>query len=368
MKQRILAIILLGVLLAGGCSGLPGEERSFAVALGIGCSGGLWEISVRIPSYQEEGGYLTLSADGASFEGAMAALNASAPMTLHLGQLRLVIFTRELAESPDFGAVLSRLTADTTVRLQTSVCVTEEPLSAVMDALSPQTGSRLSKSVEALLETRQRLGVIPDATLGAIRRMGERQQPVLIRLVLEHNEESAPSGDKAIPGAGEAEDTKADAASSGEARPPVIQLDGGWLMGADGRVRGMLEASEQQVLSLMAGTLRQGYITLPEGTLELVDAKSSVSLRQGEAVCRVKVRLGVSALAEAAASSALARAMEAVAARLAEAGCDALGLGRRVIHTSRTMADWRELNWPARYPALPWRITAETQGEVRALP
>lgn len=362
MRRRL--CLLLAALLLGGCSSLPGEERAFAVALGIDRSGAGWEISARIPSYQAEGGYLTLLAQGASFEAAMADLNASAPMTLHLGQLRLVIFTRDAAETSGFDTVLDRLTEDASVRLQASVCVTEEPLQRVMDALSPQTGSRLSKSIEALLETRQKLGVIPDTTLSSIRRMGERQQPVLIRLTLAQDESSA-GGDKAVPGAAEDQAAKPDTMEGGSSSASVVQLSGGWLLGADGVVHGALTAPEQQVLSLMAGAFRQGYLALPEGAVELLDAKSAVTLRQGAARCRVQVRLGVSALAEEAAVAALTRAIEAVAVRLAEANCDALGLGRQVIRTSRTMAEWRALNWPARYPALPWIVSVEVRGEVK---
>lgn len=62
MKRRALSAADLPFL--HGCSALPPEERAFCVVLLV--DGGAQEctVRVRIPTYQQNGGYQTLSATG----------------------------------------------------------------------------------------------------------------------------------------------------------------------------------------------------------------------------------------------------------------------------------------------------------------
>jgi len=347
MRGRLLALLMMVVLTATGCGRLPAEERSFAVALGISASAGVWEVTARIPSYQQEGGYVTLAARGASLGEAMALLNAAAPMRLHYGQLRMIVFSRELAESPDFPGVLHALAARPDVRLQASLCVTEDNMTDLMDSLEPQTGTRLSKSIETLLETRLNLGVVPDATLSNLRRMGERQGAVLISVALEKEPANtvpgmdAPAGVQAAKGAGE------------------TQFAGGWMIGKDGMVRGQLTALDQQLLALMEGNLRKGMLALPEGAVMLLDASSRIKFQEGQGVCEVRIRYSAADLLKDEMERSLSDALSGVTDKLAAAGCDALGIGRRVIASCATIKEWHDLRWKERYPALQWKITVE---------
>jgi UDP-N-acetylmuramoyl-L-alanyl-D-glutamate--2,6-diaminopimelate ligase len=49
---------------------------------------------------------------------------------------------------------------------------------------------------------------------------------------------------------------------------------------------------------------------------------------------------------------------------MADAGCDALGLGRQAMLACADMTAWRELNWPERYPPLEWIFDIRVEREA----
>ena len=324
--RKLVAFVLCALLLTG-CTALPGEERSFAVALGIGKQGDVWTAGARIPTYQSGGGYATLMAEGASLGESLAKLSAQAPMELHYGQLRLLALTKQAADSGPIPELLAALAERGEVRPQAAVCVTEEDIKVLLDAMKPATGSRLSKSLEAMVQARQTQGALPESTLSGVVRMGERQQPVLMNAALE-----------------------------GE----TVQLAGGWMVGG-GQLKSSLSSTEMQLLSLLMGRWKQGTIALENNTLTLLDADSSIRLEGGRVHCKVQLRYGASTMTEEGVQQAVAQALRALTAKLADANCDALGLARQAVTAYATMAQWRDANWAGVYPALEWEFAVEAE-------
>lgn len=352
MKRCVAMLLVASLLVLSGCKALPAEDRAFAVAMGISENGGSWEVCARIPAYQTSGGYLTISAMGDSLGEAMALLNASAPMELHYGQLRLLLFSDTLAASDQFAELVRSLTERGEIRPQVSLSITKDRVFDVVDALEPATGSRLSKSLEILVEARESSGVIQNATLSTWQRMGERQQPVLINTALESDVTGAIKGMDGTAGEHSAKGTG------------KVQLSGGWIIDQKGRAKGQLSAAEMQLLALMRDELWQGTISLPEGTLTLMDADSNISLKDDEVLCKLWVRYSSSGMTEEGVQSALLDSLRSLAGKLAADHCDALGIGRKAMMGCTTMAEWREMDWPSRYPALKWRFVVEVEREA----
>lgn len=350
MLRRMMLLLLC--LMLTGCSALPAEDRSFAVVLGVSMKADMWEVSARIPSYQTGGGYLTLSAQGASLQEALAVLDAAAPMRMHYGQVRLLVFGHDLAASSAFPDVLGQLAQRPDMRLQAEVCVTRDSPAELMEEMDPQTGARLSKSLDILLETRRRQGVIPEASLSSIVRMGERQYPVLLGIslpkdpTLQEGGMDAAAGEQAVKGAGK------------------IQLAGGWLVGEEGCVRGEVTAAEMQLLNLMQNKLRKATVMIGGSTVTLADAGSRVSLDGNSVLCELQLRYTDSMLSEEGIIRELHRDVTALKDKLAAAGCDALGLGGYAIRHYRDMAAWHALNWPGIYPSLAWEIRVSVHGRT----
>ncbi|MBR4080458.1 MAG: hypothetical protein IKK21_01575 [Clostridia bacterium] len=349
--RRLIACAMCAVML-GGCTALPAEERAFAVCLGLSCAGDVWEACARLPEYTTPGKYLTVSARGGSLAEAMTLLDAAAPMRLHYGQVRLVILTRQLAETDAFGEVLGALAQLGEFRSDAYLCVTESPLTDMMDALTPQSGTRLSKYIEVMFASRIGLGVTPDARMGEIRRMGQRQSPLLADIGLTP---------KQVTGAGGLDAS----AGSMDASGVDIQLGGAWLLALDGRVQGRLTAGETQLAQLLMGKLRKGALMLPGGSFRILDASADVSLHEKNVRCRVTLHYSdARGLTADGIRNEVESAALSVAGKLAAADCDALGLGRRMMRRCIDWQAWQLLDWRTFYPQLDWQITVSLQGEA----
>lgn len=324
---RLIVLVLIGCLM-GGCSALPAEERSFAVALGVSRNDDAWEVSARIPGYQPDGGYLTLTERGGSLQEALARLDAAAPMRMHFGQVRLLIFSLEEAKSEAFPSLLETIARRADMRLQAEVCVAQENVATLMERLEPQTGTRLSKSLDVLLETRRRLGVIPETSLSSLMRMGERQCPVLLSVSVENDS---------------------------------VQLSGGWMVNSQGRVQAKLLPEEIQLLTLMQNRLRKTTLMLPGGMVALTDAGSSISLNGNSAACSLTLHCTSSELSREGVQHQVEQRVLALVEKLAAEDCDALGLGGYAIRHFRDMEAWEQLNWPQVYQQLTWEIKVQAQ-------
>lgn len=323
---------LLALLLLTGCTALPAEERSFAVALGFSRSGAAWMAHARIPTYQTGGGYMTVSGEGDTPGAALAALDAACPMELQTGQLRLVVFSAELAQSGDFAAALEELRCRGELRMDAYAAVTETDMQTLMDAMKPLTGARLSKSLDVLMETRSSQGTVAACRLREFLETGERQQQVVAAMRLEDG---------------------------------AIALSGGWPISADGRASQRLNPEETQLLALMQGRLTQGTLTLAEGVVRLTGVTAETEVAQPlmhQASVRLSMAVSASPLTEDALGQAVATACLGLLNRLSAMGCDALGLGRQVILHVQDMAEWRELDWPARYRELEWSVSVGVTG------
>ena len=180
--KRALCLLLI-CLFCTGCSALPPEERAFCVALLV--DGGAQEctVRVRIPTYQQNGGYQTLSATGATLTDALRTLESAAPMRLHWGQLRLIVLSRAWATEIPIVRTLSDLSGVENLRLHASVAVTEEDTTALAEKLVPENGTRLSKSIDVMVQARHEQGVIPTCAASMLLRFGSRQSPVLLSLI-----------------------------------------------------------------------------------------------------------------------------------------------------------------------------------------
>ena len=328
--KRILVICAIGLMLSG-CTALPAEERSFAVALGVEGGQGAWQVHARIPTYQTGGGYATVTGEGDSLSAALAALDAASPMQLHLGQLRLLVFSADLARGKEFALALEEITARHDLRMEAKPAITEADMKSLMDALKPATGARLSKSLDVLMETRDEQGTVIAAPLSEILLMGERQSPALLNISLDGQEAS---------------------------------LSGCWPIGTDGKAQGPLSPEETQLLSLMLGRMKTGTLSLAEGTIRITSAKAEVSLEgptlQNAAV-RLMLRCNASSLSDAAVSQAAATACLGVLNKLSGMGSDALGLGRQALRHAQDMAQWHDMNWPQRYREIEWSVSVGAQ-------
>lgn len=345
IRQTAAVMLVLCCILLSGCSILPGEERAFPVCLGLHAAGGTWQASIRISTYTSPGQYMTVTASGKSLAEAMTLLDASAPIRLHYGHVRLIVFSHELASSNQLKEAVDGLSRLGTFRADALLCATQDDIPALFDEMNPATGTRLSKHIEVLLASRIGLGVIPDTTLGSWRSMGERQSPLLTAVAL--------AGDDASAGM----TSFADDIAGGM----KVQFGGAYLVSQAGKVTGSLTMAEHQILRLMQGSLDKGALTSGDHALTLLEssAKTELDATQNAALLTIRMRYMHADQSEDDVRKTVTEDASAVIIKLAAANCDALGLGRQAMMTTSDWAQWRQLSWPERYPSLTWRVAVD---------
>lgn len=308
--RRIIPLLLCCLLLTG-CVSLPGEERSFALCLGVHATSSGVEVTVQLPNYKADQDYLTLSAVGDSFSSALTALTAVSPSRLHFGQLRLLIFSEETAKSALFPHLLGEIAAIPGLRLSVMVLLTKDEMPELLTALKPQSGIRLSKYLDTQLRAQMELGFLPGETLSDIRRMGNRRSPALgyVSLKKEGLSSAGLAGDAATLNAG----------SEGD-----VHFGGCGLIGRDGLLHGELSLQETQLLTMLLGRTkdlplvrREAAATLHVRTLNFRGPTDAAELRL---TARAMVTQGTPAAIE----SLLEAELADLFARLAAADCAAL--------------------------------------------
>lgn len=327
--MRKLIALLLALLLCSACTALPAEERAFAVVLCVEKNGGSWRVHGRIPTYQTVGEYLTVTGAGDSFDAALAAMDAAAPMRVHLSQLRLLVLHAGLGSEVE--RELYSLSDRADVRPDCAVAVTQASTEALMDALKPAAGARLSKAIDVLLDTRMEQGCILSAALGDVVRMGEHQSPLLINLTLEDDR---------------------------------IELSGSWPITADMRLMEPLSGQETALLSMLRGEAKSLPLTIEGGVAQVRDVSAKILMAEDmqSAAVELTLRATASSLPADELEQRLAAELLALLSRLSAAGCDVLGLGRKAILQADDAAQWRSLAWPEAYRKIHWTVSVGVNG------
>lgn len=322
--KRLLILVLM--LCCTSCSALPAEERAFAVALCVERSGEEWQVHSRIPAYKTGGKYMTVTGKGTTIAAALMDMDAAALMAVTLSQLRLMVLNTNLDQGSSISDVLAEFVSMLDVRPQCAVAVTEESSDAVMEALDPDTGARLSKALDVLLEARIEQGVIPSAKLADVIRMGDRKSPVLIGLGLDKGR---------------------------------LDLAGAWPLKQDGHLASPLDAEETILLSLLTGKAKDIRVVFPEGTALIREASESIQLSVDQRIARIRlyVKADESDFTPTELEQKLALALVNLMSRLSEAGCDVLGLGRKAALQAQDANRESVLPWPEAYREIRWEIS-----------
>lgn len=324
--------ILLLTLLCTACTALPQEERAFAVALCVERPSE-WRVHARIPTYQNGGGYRTLSGTGDTLDAALTDLSAAAPMHLTLSQLRLLVLSADLADSADFADALAVLSARADLRMQCTAVLTEDTGRRISDALKPTAGTRLSKSIDVLLETHAEQGDFLPVTLAELLCMGERQSPVLMCAAL--------SGD-------------------------ALTFSGGYALTAAMRRGLRLDEADIRLMALLRGHTREMPLTVSGLHTRVRDirVRRSVDVSSDAARVTLSLRLTTPSADDTLLAQSLSDACAALLTRLSAAGCDVLGLGRKAILHAEDMSDWHALDWLHHLRRLNWSVTVNARPPV----
>ncbi|MBR5231048.1 MAG: hypothetical protein IKW00_02225 [Clostridia bacterium] len=368
MKKRILCLFLcLNCLLLTGCSdglsrslmvitmGIDVNEKGYTVTIkapNYGASGQSGDFSSQSDHKSEEENYLNLSVTGTGWEHALSLLNAATPRIMRFGQLREIVISLDTALSGHLNEILTQVDILQNVRTHAKVIICRGTAKDFLKSQKSAVGKRLSTYLDVTLDSLREKGYIPTATLSTLLR-----------------DLNAPWRDPLIACAAFAEENEKGSDTGGENRP-VDQLAGTLPVSGSsmGEYIGALAVGQQgnyvlltgyevqlyhlitgEIQSMAFGAEGQYFDVLPRG-------KSRLSLKnengQEALLLHLPVTVEYSAFREAPGmdlSSHLEKEITHLIQKLQSASCDALGYGGLAARQYKTLFDFVQSPWQARY-------------------
>lgn len=177
---KSIAALIICLFLLSGCTQITQpEDLAFAIVLGVDLTdGGEIEVSIVVPriagqSGQEGSGgsasdHLVFSAASEDFSEALNHLRWAVPRRLDLSQIKLIVFSEQLAQSEHCRKVSDTIMATPRLYTAARLAVCDGSAKEFVTAIKPTIGSRLSSELDANIEDYILNGYIPDVTFADV--------------------------------------------------------------------------------------------------------------------------------------------------------------------------------------------------------
>ena len=371
MKKLLIAPLLAAILLLSGCSHhAQVENQAFLLVMGLDSTAdGQIEMCAQIPriagnSQSAEGGqesngsanYAMMSVTGASYEEALERLDWISPRDLNPAQLKLVVISRELAESDSCPTLINHISQTERLFTATRVVVCEGSAKEFVSSIKTTVGTRLSTDISAMFEHYIGRGFIPRSRLADLYYLMNSvySDPMTSYAVFESNPQpESESGGSAQPASALSGDVSA-LSKQFESEIPTRYLGAAVFTG--GRMRGVLDGEQTICANLLLNELDSFYYNVDEASVELIPEgafKLSVDLDSEPAQLHVKGKLSLSAeelpVDEAALIRKLSADIEDTVRAAQRMGVEPFGFSEAAAKQFSTIEDWVNSGWKRRY-------------------
>ena len=369
MKKLLLPLLAAAMLLTGCSHHAQVENQAFLLVMGLDrTADGQIEMTVQIPriagnSQSADGGesaggssnYALMSVMGANYEEAIERLDWVSPRDLNPAQLKLVVISRDLAESDDCPGLINHISQTERLFTATRVTVCEGSAKEFVSAIQPTVGTRLSTDISAMFDHYIGRGFIPRSRLADLYYLMNSvySDPMASYAVLEPAAQAGDSGEEAQPAAALSGDP-AVLSSQFESDIPTRYL--GAAVFSEGRMRGILDGTQTICANLLLNELESFFYNVDEASVELIPegtVKLSVDLQSEPIRLSVKCKLSLSAEELPVDTAALTRSLtsdiEGTIRTAQRMGVEPFGFAEAAARQFSTIEDWVRYDWKRRY-------------------
>ena len=368
MKKIRILPLLAALLLLGGCSHhAQVENQAFLLVMGLDRAedGGI-EMCAQIPRIagnsqsadgeQGSGGsanYAMMSATGASYEEALERLDWISPRDLNPAQLKLVVISRDLAESADCPTLINHISQTERLFTATRVVICEGCAKDFVSAIQPTVGTRLSTDISAMFDHYIGRGFIPRSRLADMYYLMNSiySDPMTSYAVLDPSAEV------------EQNEAKPASALAGDISSLSRQFDSdiptrylGAAVFSGGRMRGVLDGEQTICANLLLNELDSFYYNEAEASVEMIPEgrfKLTVDVDSEPVRLRVKGKLSLSGeelpVNEESLIEHLRADIEDTIRAAQRMGVEPFGFAEAAARHFITIEDWVNYNWKWRY-------------------
>ena len=369
MRKLCILPLLAALLLLSGCSHhAQVENQAFLLVMGLDrTEDGQIEMCAQIPriagnSQSAEGdqgsngssNYAMMSVTGASYEEALERLDWISPRDLNPAQLKLVVISRDLAESDVCPNLINHISQTERLFTATRVVVCEGSAKDFVSSIQPTVGTRLSTDISAMFEHYIGRGFIPRSRLADLYYLMNSvySDPMTSYALLEP---SAKSDDSEAQPASALSGSPASLSQQFDSDIPTRYLGAAVFSG--GKMRGVLDGEQTICANLLLNELNSFYYNVDEASVELIPEgamKLSVDVSGEQARLIVKGKFSLSAeelpLDQAALVQHLRADIEQTILAAQRMGVDPFGFAEAAAKHFSTIEDWVNYNWKLHYP------------------
>lgn len=356
LKGIVILMICLG--LAGCSQASQVENHAYVLVMGLDQNedGGL-RMSVQVPkisggSAQESGeksgtgNYTSFVIEADDYEDALARLNWASPRDVTLSQIKLIVLSRELAQSPRCRDLIANIAQ--TERLYTAawVAVCEGKAEDFVKAIKPNIGSHISMDIEAMFSHYTSSGYVPRSSLADLYYQTESvySDPMVTYALLERKASPASvlsGSQREISGAYESE---------------IETRYLGAAVFRDGSLAGVFSGTQTIMANLLRNEVDAVQYACGGQSLNLVPARATyvkVDVSREKPRISINMHLSMAAQERKPDEDLLSRSLEAdilgVIRRAQELNVEPFGFAEKAARRFATIEQWQRYDWHRRF-------------------
>lgn len=366
-RYRILFLLCFAICNLTGCSlSTQVEDQAYILVMGLerGVDNQL-VMSVQLPKIsggESEGGnsgkaekYMQISVESQDFEGALEKLDWASPRNVNLSQLKLIVFSQDLAREANFGSLIANIAQTERLFTATKVAVCEGSAKEFVETLRPYIGTRISTDIEEMFDYYNDRGYVPVSSLADLYYQTESvyADPMVSYALLDENSQKEQETQGSVPASAFMESIH-DISNSYESEIPTRYL--GAAVFSDGSLSCVLNQGQTILVNLLRNELNSFRYENSGQSLELVPTRPvylSVDTKSEPVRITANIQLSYAAQEKTPNEHELKRdlvnELEDVIAYTQKYEIEPFGFAERAAKKFLTLSDWMDFDWKSRY-------------------
>lgn len=364
-KAILLAALLLCCMLCGCSQASQVENHSYVLVMGLDAAEGeQLKMTVLVPKISSapqqssEGkgssdSYIRFSITARDFESALSRLNWASPRDVTLSQIKLIVLSRELAESENCRELIESIAQTERLYTAAKVAVCEGSAGEFVEKLKPNIGARISEEIDSMYDHYINSGYVPDSSLAELYYQTESvySDPMVTYAFLEEESKAA-----AVL-SGKPEDVSAHYASE----IPNRYLGAAVFSG--GRMIGTLDGTQTIMANLLKNEVDAVRYECGGQSLNMIPARATyvrVHPDGDEPLIHINMHLSVAAQEKPPDEELLRASLQAdllnTIRTAQQMNAEPFAFAEKAARHFPTFAAWKEYNWIERFKSAKFRI------------
>lgn len=366
-RFKLLMFLFLSLVVLSGCSrASQAEDQAYVLVMGLDKTvSDQLEMSVLIPrisgktSGESSGSapenYMHLCVTANDFEAALEKLDWASPRNLNLAQMKLIVLSRDLADSQECPELIANISQTERLFTATKVAVCEGGAKEFVETIRPSIGTRISTDIESMFKHYNDHGYLPESSLAELyyQTASVYSDPMVAFAVLDVQEPKEESTEEVTP-AGAFDRSIQELSASYRSEIATRYL--GAAVFSEGKMRCILDGNQTIFTNLLRNELDSFRYEVGGQNLEFVPTRPvyiNVDPAEKRAHIQINMALSFAAQEKIPDKEVLRKKLTDDLERIIEytqtMNVEPFGFAEHAARRFLTLSDWLEYDWKKHY-------------------